>query len=77
MRLNNDNYIMDSPDVNHRKLNSKVGVQLAPIGAPPQLGAARASMMSIKGMEPGEQEGTESHPILRAHNYKKPTLEKL
>jgi hypothetical protein len=36
-------------------------------------------MMSIKGgggME-GEQEGTESHPILRAHNYKKPTLEKL
>ena len=76
MRLNNDNYIMDSPDVNHRKLNSKVGVQLAPIGAPPPLGAARASMMSIKGME-GEQEGTESHPILRAHNYKKPTLEKL
>jgi len=33
-------------------------------------------MMSIKGME-GEQDGTESHPILRAHNYKKPQLEKL
>jgi len=33
-------------------------------------------MMSIKGgMEDGE--GTESHPILRAHNYKKPQLEKL
>ena len=76
MRLNNENYIMDSPDVNHRKLNSKVGVQLAPIGQPPPLGAARASMMSIKGgMEDGE--GTESHPILRAHNYKKPQLEKL
>ena len=28
-------------------------------------------------MENGEQEGTESHPILRAHNYKKPTLEKI
>ena len=25
----------------------------------------------------GDEEGTESHPILRAHNYKKPTLEKL
>lgn len=25
----------------------------------------------------GEQDGTESHPILRAHNYKKPQLEKL
>ena len=33
-------------------------------------------MMSIKGME-HEGEGTESHPILRVHNYKKPTLEKL
>ena len=68
---------MESPDVNHRKLNSKVGVQLAPIGQPPQLGAARASMMSIKGGMEGEQEGTESHPILRAHNYKKPQLEKI
>ena len=33
-------------------------------------------MMSIKGME-NDNEGTESHPILRVQNYKKPTLEKL
>ena len=34
-------------------------------------GAGRSSMMSMKGIE-GESEGTESHPILRVHNYKKP-----
>lgn len=34
-------------------------------------------MMSIKGGMEGEGEGTESHPILRAHNYKKPQLEKI
>ena len=33
-------------------------------------------MMSIKGMD-AENEGTESHPILRVHNYKKPQLEKI
>ena len=33
-------------------------------------------MMSIKGMDQ-ENEGSESHPILRVHNYKKPQLEKL
>lgn len=75
MRLNNDGYVLDSPEVNHRKLNAKAGVQLTPLGAPPQIGAARASMMSIKGME--NDEGTDSHPILRVHNYKKPQLEKL
>lgn len=33
-------------------------------------------MMSIKGMD-ADNEGSESHPILRVHNYKKPQLEKL
>jgi hypothetical protein len=30
--------------------------------------------MSIKGLE--ENEGSESHPILRVQNYKKPLLDK-
>ncbi len=34
-------------------------------------------MMSIKGIGDPENEGTDSHPILRVHNYKKPQLEKL
>lgn len=70
--------MMDSPDVGNRKMNNKVGVQLAPLQqqASNMPGQGRASMMSIKGME-HEQEGTDSHPILRVHNYKKPTLEKL
>ena len=34
-------------------------------------------MMSIKGMGDPENGGSDSHPILRAHNYKKPQLEKL
>jgi hypothetical protein len=54
MRLNNDNYVMDSPDIGHKKANNKVGVQLAPLGQQPHnniQGAGRASMMSIKGME--------------------------
>lgn len=74
----NENYVMDSPDVGHRKANNKVGVQLAPLGQQAQnmVGAGRASMLSIKGME-HDNEGTESHPILRVHNYKKPQLEKL
>ena len=75
MRLNNEGYQMDSPDVNHRKVNNKAGVQLTPLGAPPNVGAARASIMSIKGIEGDENK--DSHPILRAHNYKKPQLEKL
>lgn len=70
MRLNNEGYQMDSPDVNHRKINNKAGVQLTPLGAPPNVGGARASIMSIKGME--GDDNTDSHPILRAHNYKKP-----
>ena len=77
--MNNENYNMgmiDSPDIGHRKLNTKAGVQLTPIGQPPNIGAGRASMMSIKGIEEN-QEGTDSHPILRVHNYKKPQLEKI
>jgi hypothetical protein len=31
MRMN-ENYVMDSPDIGHRKANNKVGVQLAPLG---------------------------------------------
>jgi len=77
---NENNYanlgVIDSPEVGHKKLNTKAGVQLQPIGQPPNLGAGRASMMSIKGMEE-DQNGTESHPILRVHNYKKPQLEKI
>ena len=76
MRINNENYIMESPDIGHRKLNNKAGVTLAPLGQAQNMGAGRSSMMSIKGME-NETEGTESHPILRVHNYKKPQLEKL
>jgi hypothetical protein len=30
--MNNENYVMESPDVGHRKANNKVGVQLAPLG---------------------------------------------
>jgi hypothetical protein len=74
----NEGFVMDSPDIGPRKANNKVGVQLAPLGQQTQNlpSAGRASMMSIKGME-HDNEGTESHPILRAHNYKKPQLEKL
>lgn len=70
---------MQSPDIGHRKLNNKAGVQLAPLEQVPNMGmagAGRSSMMSMKGID-GENEGTESHPILRVHNYKKPQLEKL
>ena len=31
MKFNNENYIMNSPDIGHRKLNNKAGVQLAPL----------------------------------------------
>ena len=34
-------------------------------------------MMSIKGMSDPDNEGTDSHPILKVHNYKKPQLAKL
>ena len=34
-------------------------------------------MMSIKGLEEEQVSGTESHPILRVQNYKKPQLEKI
>ena len=29
---NNENYLMESPDLNHKRMNNKVGVQLAPLG---------------------------------------------
>ena len=31
MKLNNENYVIESPDIGHRKVNNKVGVQLAPL----------------------------------------------
>ena len=34
-------------------------------------------MMSIKGLEEEQVNGSESHPILRVQNYKKPQLEKI
>jgi len=72
MRINNENYQIEaSPDVSSKKLNTKVGVQLAPL-TQPTLGAGRTSMMSFKiGEEIGPSgglsasDGTESHPILR------------
>lgn len=72
---------MNSPDIGHRKLNNKAGVQLAPLEQTPGIGlagAGRSSMMSMKGIDNNDNaDGTESHPILRVHNYKKPQLEKL
>lgn len=48
---------------------------MAPLEGTPIIGmvggAGRSSMMSMKGIE-NETENTESHPILRVHNYKKP-----
>jgi len=65
MRLNNENYVMDSPDVNQRKLNAKAGVHLAPMNHP-HLAAGRSSMMSINGPDNDNNlDGTDSHPILR------------
>ena len=64
MRLNNDNYVMDSPDVNQRKINAKAGVHLAPMNHP-HLAAGRSSMMSINGPDNENLDGTDSHPILR------------
>lgn len=79
--MNNENYVMESPDVSHKRVNKMAGVQLAPLSQQPQSnapgGAGRNSMMSIKGMGDPENGGSDSHPILRAHNYKKPQLEKL
>lgn len=34
-------------------------------------------MMSIKGLDEDHVNGSESHPILRVQNYKKPQLEKI
>ena len=73
--MNNENYMMDSPDINQRKLNQKANVQLAPINANTGMNAGRTSVLSMKAID--EQTSTDSHPILRVHNYKKPQLEKL
>jgi len=54
-RLNNDNYVIESPDIANRKMNNKAGVQLAPLSQAPNVGAGRSSMMSIKN--PGEEGG--------------------
>lgn len=48
MRLNNDNYVLDSPDIGQRKVNNKAGVTLAPMNHP-HIAAGRSSMMSING----------------------------
>ena len=64
MRLNNDNYVLDSPDIGQRKVNNKAGVQLAPMNHQPHIAAGRSSMMSING-DNEQADGTESHPILR------------
>ena len=64
MRLNNDNYVLDSPDIGQRKINNKAGVQLAPMNHP-NIAAGRSSMMSIDGAHAEQHVGTESHPILR------------
>ncbi len=70
IRNNNENYQLEaSPDITSKKVNNKVGVQLAPL-AQPTLGGGRSSMMTFKvGDEIGGQltsnDGTESHPILR------------
>lgn len=76
MRLNNESYVLDSPDIGQRKMNNKAGVQLAPMNHP-HIAAGRSSMMSIGPDSEAVQDGTDSHPILRVQNYKKPVLEKL
>jgi hypothetical protein len=76
MRINNENYLIDSPDIGPRKLNNKAGVTLAPLSQPPNIIGGRASMMSLKDSEEGPS-GGESHPIMRVQNFKKPQLEKL
>ena len=64
MRLNNENYVLDSPEIGQRKVNNKAGVQLAPMNHP-HIAAGRSSMMSINGPDTEQVDGTESHPILR------------
>ena len=49
MRLKNDNYVLDSPEIGQRKVNNKAGVQLAPMNHQPHIAAGRSSMMSING----------------------------
>ena len=70
MEMNQENAIENSPDINQRRLNGKAGVSLAPLGHAPQI-IGRQSMMST-GKE--DNNNSDSHPILRVQNYKKPTL---
>ena len=65
MRLNNENYVLDSPDIGQRKINNKAGVQLAPMNHPLPIAAGRSSMMSIDGPHTEHHDGQDSHPILR------------
>ena len=72
-----DNYTQ-SPEMGVKKMNNKVNVTLAPIETPQVNGrdaGGRNSLMSMKGIE--ENEGSESHPILRVQHYKKHQLEKI
>ena len=46
-----------------------------PLNAAPKI-VGRTSMMSVKDAE-NHGGGTDSHPILRVQNYKKPQLDKL
>lgn len=73
--MNSDSYMMESPDI-QRRMNTKAGVQLAPIAQQPQMAGIgqRQSLMSMKGLD---ENGSESHPILRVQNYKKPQLDKI
>ena len=71
---NDSSYMAESPEVT-RKANGKAGVMLAPLNAmngPPTVG--RSSMMSN---EHSKLTGSDSHPILRVQNFKKPTLDKI
>ena len=32
MKMNNENYVIESPDISHKRVNKLAGVQLAPLG---------------------------------------------
>ena len=68
-----DAYMLESPDVGKRRLNNKAGVQLAPLQHAQPMN--RQSMLSMK--EVMDPHGSDSHPILRVQNFKKPMLDKI
>ena len=79
MNAQNENYLLgESPELNNRRLNNKAGVQLAPIGVIPPKNQGPLGRQSLLSMnEIADMNGTESHPILRVQNFKKPTLDKI